>query len=323
MLACYRRFVLLGSILGVACNLNAPHDNPLDPFWNGSIEGRILTRRATGISSAWVTVPAVGRSAVTDSLGWFFLLGLPADTVKVFVFCPGYAPDSAQLQLVRGQVDTLFFYLNGLPYFQSCSLTTHVYGRSWPPDPVCFLNVSARVSDWDGSPDIDSVWCEIPAVGFAGKLDYNPGRKIFLLTLGADSLPGQNLDTLVGQKILFRAVDREGAVVTEELPGITRLMRELPVPLFPSGVDTVYSDTNFVWQRYGASFHVRYRGEVVRIEGGGPAGVVATFETYRPEDTVQRFDYSLLRPGDYYWTLEVIDRFGNSSRSAEELFRVR
>lgn len=318
------RSLRLCGLLALGCSWNAPHDNPLDPTLAGSVEGRVLNRRATGIGSATVSVPDAGRFSGTDSRGDFLLLGLPADTVTVFAACPGYAPESAQVALSRGNIDTLVFYMNGLPYFADCSLTAHVYGRSWPPGPLCFLRLSAVASDSDGTPDIDSVWVEIPSVGYARRLVFDPERNRHALTLWADSLPGRSLDTLVGQAANFRVLDRQGALGTGPCPGVSRLIYDLPSPVFPSGgLDTVRTDTTFVWHRFAAGFAVRYHGEVVRIEGGAPAGVVTSFQTPGSLDTVFRFSRALLEAGDYYWTLEAIDALGNSSRSSEELFHAR
>ncbi len=319
-----RRLLGFGVVCGIACSWNAPHDNPLDPSLGGNIEGRVLTRRATGIHGAEVAVPAAGRLCRTDSTGCFLLLGLPAETTLVFFSCPGYAPDSARLGLTKGKIYSLAVYLNGLPYFEECNVTTHVYGRSWPPDPLCFLSLTATVSDSDGEPDIDSVWFEIPAVGRSGRLLFDPNTKRFVHTLWSESVPSRSLDTLVGQEVSFLVADKEGAVVTKKHPGVSRLIYELPVPVFPSGgLDTVWVDTTFVWRRFNVGFGLHYRGEVVRIEGGGPGAVAARFETPGSSDTTYRFSRALLTPGIYYWTLEAVDAFGNSSRSAEELFRVR
>jgi hypothetical protein len=91
--------------------------------------------------------------------------------------------------------------------------------------------------------------------------------------------------------------------------------------VFPSGgQDTLSSDTVFIWYRFNHGYAVSYHSEVVRVEGGSPAGIAAEFDA---ADTAYRLASASLDSGDYYWTVEAIDEFGNSSRSAEELFHVR
>ena len=316
--------LLAAVVLVLACSWNAPHDNPLDPSVGGSIEGRVLTRRATPIAGALVSIPQAGRFCSSDSAGGFFLLGLPAESVKLVVSAEDYAPETSGLSLAKGRIDSVVYYLNGLPYFEGCSLTTHVHDRSWPPEPLRFASLSCVASDLDGAPDVESVWVEIPDLGCSSRLGFDPNRGRYAQTLYAGSIPGQSLDSLVGKGVFFRVLDKEGAEGDQEEVRVSRIISDLPVQLFPAGgLDTVATDTNFVWNRFDLGYWVTYYAEVVRIEGGGPSSVVASFEIDRPEDTTFRLNHSLLAPGDYYWTVEVLDAFGNSSRASEELFHAR
>jgi hypothetical protein len=315
---CTQLLVALAVVTAVRCSWDAPWDNPLDPWLGGNISGRVLTRRATPIAGAEVRVPAAGRFLQADSDGSFDLRGLPEETAWVYVSADGYSSESARVALTRGVVDTVNAYLDGLPYLQNCRLTTHVYGRGWPPEPLKFCTLTATAGDVDGASDVDSVWVEIPAIGFSQRLPYNSDERLFMQTLWAENLPGQALDTLVGQEVRFYVTDLESTVAACTLPGITRIITTLPEPAFPSGgLDTLSSDTLFAWRRFDRGFGVRYHGQVVRIEGGSPAGVAAEFDT---PDTTLLVNSAQLNSGDYYWTIEAIDGFGNSSRSTEELF---
>jgi len=283
--------------------------------------GRVLTRRATPIAGAVIRLPGAGRQVETDSDGGFELHGLPDESALVRISADGFASESAQVALARGEIDTLTVYLNGLPYLQNCRITTHVYGRGWPPEPLRFCTLTAAAGDVDGGTDIDSVWVEIPATGTLKRLPFDSDQQLYVQTVWASDLPGQGLDTLVGQKVRFMAADYESAVATCTLPGVTRIIDELPEPRFPSGgADTLSGDTLFEWYRFDRGFSVRYHGQIVRIEGGSPAGIAAEFDT---PDTVHLFNSAQLDSGDYYWTIEAIDGFGNSSRSAEEVFHAR
>jgi len=314
-LACLAAFAVVAAL---RCTWDAPRDNPLDPSLGGNISGRVFTRRATPIPGASVYLPGMGRFATTDSAGSFDLHGLPEENAWVYFRADGYAPESVLVSLAKGVVDTLTVYLDGLPYLLNCSVTTHVYGRSWPPKPLKFCRLTAAAGDLDGASDVDSVWVEIPAIGYSQRLPYDSDRKLFVQTLWDRDLPGEELDTLVGQEVWFCVVDLESKLTVCTLPGVCRIITELPEPAFPSGgLDSLSSDTLFSWQRFDPGFGVSYHGEIVRIEGGSPTGVAAEFDT---PDTAMLVNSSQLATGDYYWTIEAIDGFGNSSRSAEELF---
>jgi hypothetical protein len=308
----------------LCCVCDAPRDNPLDPALGGNIDGHVLTRRATGIPGAEVLVPGANCITHTDSSGRFFLRGLPEDSLWVFLSAEGYAPESARVGPKRGRIDSLTRYLNGLPYFTGCRITTHVYGQSWPPEPLYFCRLTAQAGDRDGGADIDSVWAEIPGIGFSRRLVFDPDSGEFIYTLWGNSIPSQSLETLVGLPVTFKAADEADTVSCTPGQGVSRIIFDLPEPVFPAGgLDTVRSDTTFAWQCFNHGYWVRYHNEVVRIQGGGPAGVVAEFDGAEPTDTTFRFSSALLQPGDYYWTVEAIDAFGNSARSTEELFHAR
>jgi hypothetical protein len=314
----------VGLLLALALSCHAPHDNPFDPALGGNVAGRVLTRRATPIAGARVQVAAAGREDVTDSAGSFYIYDLPEESVWVVTRADSFAPDSAWVGLAAGQVDSLTRYLDGLPYIRSCEVTSHVYGRSWPPDPLAFCRLAAEAGDVDGEADVESVWVEIPDLAIARRLAYDPDRRSFRMTIWADSLPGLSLETLVGLKTDLRVADKEGAVSRGPDCTLGRIIMDLPVIVYPAGgLDTVATDTTFRWHQFSHGFGVSYHCEVTRIEGGGPGGVAATFDTPRTGDTSYRFNRALLAPGDYYWTVEAIDAQGNSSRSLEELFRVR
>jgi len=314
-------FAAFALVATLQCSWDAPRDNPLDPTLGGNISGRVLTRRASGIAGALVSLPGIGRFVETDADGEFELHELPEESAWVRISADGFASDSAQVALARGEIDTLTVYLNGLPYLQGCRITTHVYGRGWPPEPLKFCTLTAGAGDIDGGTDVDSVWVEIPATGTLERLPYNSDQKQYVQTVWASDLPGQLLDTLVGQRVRFNVADYQSAVVTCSLPGVTRIINELPEPHFPAGgADTLSGDTLFEWYRFNRGFSVRYHGQIVRIEGGTPAGIAAEFDT---PDTVHLFNSAQLDSGDYYWTIEAIDGFGNSSRSAEEVFHAR
>lgn len=289
-----------------------------------NLDGRVLTRRAGAIAGAEVLLTEAGRFGFTDSGGRFSLRGLPSGSFQVRLSADGFVSDSVRLELVKGRIDTLVYYLNGRPFFTDYGITGHVWGRGWPPEPLVFFRLKASVDDPDGLSDIDSVWCEVPEVGLNRRLPFDPDAGRFVLTLRDDALPERNPETLVGRDVYFRVVDIEAAVTDAPPCRLARLVRELPVPVFPSGgMDTLSQDTVFTWRALRPGYAVNYRGEVVRIEGGGPAGVVLEFARPGKLDTTWQLPYAGLEAGDYYWTVEAFDEFGNSARSAEERFHVR
>ncbi|RKX70488.1 hypothetical protein DRP53_04895 [candidate division WOR-3 bacterium] len=301
--------------------MNAPRDNPFDPNLGGNICGRVLSRGLSGIPGVEVLCPEANAFTYTDSAGNFSLFGLPEDSLWIFFDHDSFVSDSVRVSLRKGRIDSITIHLNGKPYLINCKITTHHYERNWPPDPLYFCQLSAIARDLDGEFDIDSVWFTIPEISLTRRLSYSPSEQNFNYTLFADELPGENLEVLVGKDVFFMISDKENAVSSSGPYHVGRIIYRSPCVIFPAGgQDTIKSETSFVWHRFDQGFYVRYHGEIVRIIGGGPGEIAHTFDLSGQNDTTYRLGSSLLDPGEYYWTLEVIDNLGNSCRSKEEKF---
>jgi hypothetical protein len=303
------------------CSFDAPRDNPLDPNLGGNIWGRVLSRNAYGIADVEISIPDADVITYTDTSGNFGLYVLPEDSMYVFFTHDSYSPESAIIAPKISEIDTIIVELNGLPYFIDCKVTTHYYDRNLPAGPLYFCELSAITGDIDGDIDIESVLVEIPALSYSQRLNYDPDIQMFMHKLYADELPGMTLEALVGKQIFFEVIDKDNTVVRSSPYYISRIMYQSPDIIFPSGgLDILTVDTTFIWHKYDYGFGVYYHGEIVRIISGGPAGVAFEFEVLSQNDTTYNVSVSVLDPGEYYWTLEVIDDFGNSARSKEERF---
>lgn len=306
------------SLLVLSCSLNAPRDNPLDPNLGGNICGKVLTRNFSGIANVEIAIPQAERSTSTNSSGEFDFYALPVDSMWLYFYHLNYSPESVIIAPQKGVIDSLTICLNGLPYFEKCGVTTHHYERDWPPDPLYICQLSTEANDFDGEIDIESVWVKIPALAYTKRLVYDSSKQLFIHTLLANELPGGNLEALVGKEILFFIADKESAITVSTPHYISRIVYQVPQIIFPGyGLDTLKTDTAFVWHKYDQGFYVHYYGEIVRIVGGGPAGVVDSFNISDQNDTTDYLNISALAPNEYYWTLEVIDSLGNTCRAKE------
>jgi hypothetical protein len=305
----------------LSCSLNAPRDNPQDPNLGGNICGRILSRNFYGIEGAEIYIPLADVITYSDTNGYFGLYVLPEDTMWVFCTHENYSPESLIIVTETGTIDTLMVYLNGLPYFLNCSATTHHYERNWPPDPLYFCYLSTTVGDVDGVTDIESVWVDIPTLSYTKRLIYDSSEQEYSYTLLADELPGNTLEVLVGQGIFFNVVDKDSAIVRSSPYYISRIIYHSPEIIFPQGgLDTLKTDTTFIWHKFDHGYYVWYHGEIIKIVGGGPAGIAYSFDVFAQNDTTFDFEIAFLDSGEYYWTLEVMDSLRNSSRTKEQRF---
>ena len=307
------------SIFITGCSLNAPRDNPLDPELGGNIYGRVLSRNSYGIADVEISIPQADVITYTDAHGDFGLYVLPEGRMWVFFTHDNYSSESTMVVTKEGKLDTLMIYLNGLPYFINCEVTTHHYDEHLPAEPLYFCRLSTVASDIDGEIDIDSVWVEIPALFYAKRLIYDSFKREFNYILLAEELPGQNLETLVGKNIFFNIADKDSTVVQSSPYYVSRIIHQLPKVIFPSGgADILTTDTTFIWHKYNNGFYVRYYGEIARTSEGEP--VVYEFNILEQNDTTYSLDISVLNEGEYIWTLEIIDSLGNSARNRKQKF---
>jgi hypothetical protein len=326
--------VLLG-LLWMGCLGEAPHDNPLDPasdaFRNeGGLTGTVTDRAETGLPNADVHLvptppPPTGPTAFstrTDAQGHFTFRDAPADhRYRLEAEKDGYATahvDSVMIEAGRSvSIDAL--RLNALPHVQDVALRTVHLSRWWPSD-LYFFETTVTVQDADGIVDVDSVWLSIPDLDLQIALTPAEDNQ-YTQRVDAESLPVPSLTALLGTPLRLHAVDRQGGSTVTPPQQFVRVIEEVPIAVRPSGDLIVSTDRpTLTWEPTDLGFAYTYRVEVFRDEvnqairvlqvGGLPA---TQTEFTLPEP---------LTTGPYYWTVSVLDAFGNESRSKEAAFRI-
>ena len=315
------------------CLGDAPHDNPLDPRSDafedeGALTGQITTRAAAPVTEAEVrlvppasvVLPALVTR--TDAQGRFRFTGAPrADGYRVEVVRDGFAPEAMTSVSVRaGRTEELGpVVLNALPVFTTVQLRTLHISRWWPENDLFFLDLDATLDDADGLNDVDAVRFALPGLGFAVTLE-NRGDGRYARTVEADSLPARSLQALVGAELRLTAEDRMGGTATAA-PALTRVIETTPVASAPQGLALTESARPVLqWEPAAVSFAFTYRIDVFR-DDANRAVRVATLDGLPAAATeVQLPDP--LPTGTYFWTVSLVDAFGNRSRSKEAGFRI-
>ena len=320
-------------IVGAGCLGDAPHDNPLDPRSDdfedeGAVVGRVVTRADVPLPGAEVrlvppaevSLPALSTS--TDGQGRFRFAGAPAASgYAIEVDMEGFSEAAlGEIAVEAGREQTLDpLRLNALPAFEEVALRTVHVSRWWPETDVFFLEVDAAVIDADGLNDVAEVRFEVPALGFGVALESLGGGH-YNRTVEADSLPARNLEALIGEALRLTVADQTGA--EEEIaPPLTRVIDVTPVALDPQGLETVATGQPvFAWEPAPVSFPFTYRLDVFR-DDANRAVRVATVAAIAPSTTSTAAP-EVLPQGTYFWTISVVDAFGNRSRSKEAGFRI-
>ncbi len=332
----YRPSIVLAVVLGLAAGLgcgDAARNNPFDPlsedFRNeGMVSGRITGLYPPFVGRADVRVRLVpigeaGRPELatrTDADGQFALRGVPTGPYAVVAEREGFREAADTVSVAPGVPAETTILLDALPIVTEQSLRTVHIVRWVPDDPVFQLEVEAMADDPDRPEDVDGAALVVPDLGFSVELTRTGNR--FTATLGEDDLPAPGVEALLGQTMRIEVRDASGNTSLGPPMSLVRIIELSPETLSPQWPDQVSPTPTLVWRPAQLPFAFTYRVDVFLVDAAGTPNLID--EPYLDIDpSVTSLSVATeLEPGDYYWTLWVVDSFGNRSRSREAGFRV-
>lgn len=321
--------LLVVAVASAACLSDVEHSNPLDPNSNefeeeGTVEGR-ATRfypPYPPVEKAEVRLTPGPYIAESDPDGSFLFKGIPPGTYSISAVKDGFAsfPDTISVSIGKATSDVRV-RLNGMPIFKMYELRTVHISRWWPQEDLYFLEILAEIEDPDGVGDLAGVWVEILSNEFTRPLRETGIVGRFSLSLPDDSLPGPSLHSLQGTDLIVHAQDAVGFVTESEPKSLIRVIDKIPLAVEPQDLSNVDDGRpNLIWEDAALPFEFTYRIDVVRDE----ANVQTVVETITdiPSDVTSYRIETPLASGTYFWTVSVVDTFGNRSRSKEAGFVV-
>ncbi len=317
-------FVLSIFLLFFGCLRDVPHSNPLDPQnSNGTfvLSGKVFTyyQPRTPISSVQLLLEPGSHIARTSDDGSFIIKGIKGGTYVLHYGADGYQHDSLAMNITSNlNVD---FHLNGLPYFINKTILTHHNARWFPLEDIFYLELQTSVNDPDGPGDIKNVFYALPDLALDDTLNPALETGIFSASLFEKDLSVTSLQKILGRPFYFRVEDEPGAVVVSQALYSTRIIEKTASVISPSELETVQADSiNFRWQLKALPFEYTLKIDIFAINAGIPANVESIDNIAAGQ---QEWLYlSALVPGDYFWTVTIVDRYGNTSRSKEGVFNV-
>lgn len=321
-------FIALITLTGIfalfSCAPDAPHDNPLDTAnrlqsMQTKITGQVLQKSAPHfpVSDCLVFLEPGQEYVYSDENGMFTFSLVQGGIHRIICNKDGY--DTLRLSFNADSLaDGLFrIYLNGKPKVSSVKLYSE-YIDQWWPDPVAFLNAELIADDPDGINDLADIFLTIG--GDSSKYNFTTTAKpdSFFLRLDQLSLPGQNIVSLVGEKLYIHLRDSSGSSVLNGPHQLVRVMNESPVPVSPTGLETTVPSPTFNWQSFYAAFPFTFEISVFHVSAGIPMRIFYR-RSLASEQTQFTFPDSL-SSGTYFWTVGVRDQFHDLIRSKEASF---
>lgn len=306
-----------------ACD--APHSNPLDPlspdFENvGVLEGTVTNRSFEPIADVTVTRLPDGATTTTQPDGTFTFGGVAPGPYTVVVAGTGLVADTTSVHVELAQVTSHAFILNALPAVTDAALTTVHISRWWPAQDLFRLDVETGVSDPDGLADVSGVSLDIPAAGYATALQPSTEAGVFVASL-TEADVGTSLHGLLGRDILVTVTDQAGGSISAGPWYLTRIIDYVPETISPSASQEVPGGSPLLeWEAAQVPFEHEYRVDVYRVDDDVATIVYTVHELADSQLSHQVAD--TLPVGSYYWTISVVDEYGNRSRSREAGFLV-
>lgn len=326
--ACFAGFIVLAFALS-ACLGEAEHSNPLDPNADDFEEVGPLFGKTTryyppfaAVENAEVRLSPGPFMASSDADGSFAFDGVPVGEYRLAAVKDGFASDTQTVYVELGaSTGDVQVRMAGLPEIREVSLRTTRVSRWYPPDDLFLLEVRALVEDADGLSDLDRVWFEIPGHGYLRELSETAIAGRYAASLPADSLPADNLFALQGAEMRVGTRDDAGFQDTSGPYQLVRIIEYTPVALEPQGQQNVGTTTpTFIWEDAVLPYDYTYRLDIVRDQANVQT-VVTTIDGISQDSTRYKVE-TPLASGTYFWTVSVVDSYGNRSRSREAGFIV-
>lgn len=320
-------FIFVAAILFVwGCFDGAPHSNPLDPrsdsFKNaGSINGFVtgFYPPFEGLGSVEVRLSPGGLLTNTDAAGQFDFFDVEPGRYIVSAERPGFVSVSDTIDVLLNEQTPISLRLNGLPTITSADFQTFHLSRWWPPPQDQFwLDINISATDPDGAGDVDAVFVEIPIFNLVDTLQVDRGR--YITRLREEEI-GLSVEAISGHDIQIVVRDQVGAESVFRGQRISRIISETPTANTPSGLSTVNSNPPvFSWSVEGINYPFNYQIDIFLVNENIPT-LVQTIPSIS-SDSLSFTGPASLPTGQYFWTISIIDEFGNQSRSKEAGFIV-
>lgn len=325
------RVLLVWALLAALGCKDAPRDNPLDPL-SPKLEnhGQLLVR-VQSFYPPYSPLPNVALLLSpaetllhTNAEGNALFSELAPGNYTLTAGASGFVSDSIDLEIRPRTTGQHIFRLNAMPRIGETLVYSEHISRWFPLNRDLYrLVIAARVSDADGAQDLVTIKATSATHGELGALTLRPETGRYELALTNFESPKPSLPDFLGEPLMLEASDREGARSHSTPLLLTRVIEPTPIADTPSAFTATGTRPRFQWKRLTLPYHFTFRVDISQFS---PEQQFATlFESIHniPADSTASFAPRALPEGTYYWTVSIVDRQGNVSRSKEATFQVQ
>lgn len=323
-------------LAGPGCFDDPARENPLDPLSEGFRDEGAVSGRVTGLYPPFpgradvrvrlVPVGPAGRPELatrTDASGQFALGDVPSGPYAIVAEQEGFLGATDTVTVAPGAVAETTIQLDALPEVTEQSVRSVHISRWFPDEPVFQLEVAITATDPDRPEDVDSAALAVPDLGLSLPLDPVGGETgRFSALFDNAELPAPGIETLLGRMLRAEVFDAAGNTGLGPPLSLVRVIEQSPQTERPQSLAVVGPMPTLVWRPLQLPFAFTYRVDVfLVVEEIGLPTLIERHEDIAPSITSLDVETELI-PGDYFWTVWVVDTFGNRSRSKEAGFQV-
>lgn len=320
--------LISATLLIAGCFDGATRHNPLDPLSENFLDEGGLTIQVTtfypprtGLAGVDLFLEPSGLTRSTNGSGDVSFEGLTSGSYTLTASKADFETTTHVANIRAGERTRVEIPMAGLPTFSAFQVTAVHVSRWFPPPEELFsIEIRATLNDADGIADIDSVWVLLPDFAYEQLIAFQTAPGQYFLSIPSTSLPA-NLESLFGRSFQLRAKDRAGFENLSDPQSFVRVIRETPLAIEPQGLaELSTTQPSFEWESISLDFPFSYRIDIVRVD----QNIQSTVQVIEniPSTSTTTNALESLSSGEYFWTVSIVDEFGNRSRSREAGFRI-
>jgi hypothetical protein len=209
-------------------------------------------------------------------------------------------------------------FLNAVPQLDSLEFYSIVENRFQTTQKYQVV-IRARVTDYDGVNDIDTVFIENPAFDLLRKLNFNVVSGFYERTLSPLDFGLTSIDPLIGKDFNIKVKDLAGRIFSIGQANIKRVINEEVQTEYPKNNQSVGIPFDLRWKRFLPGFDFHHKLQIYTDE--------INPELVWEVDNVSADEFSYeviasLQGRSFFWVIWAIDEFNNRSRSKPATFIV-
>jgi len=313
------------SIVFLISGCDAPRENPVDPNNPDNkfaeLSGTVKTKGFPFIPIQNVNVFWENENVIvqTSAGGNYNIPDIKKDDGWLYFNSAGYSGDSVFIEWNERKKISSEIFLNSNPVLDSLEFYSIVENR-FQVNQIYRIVVRARITDFEGVNDIDSVFLQNEELGVKSVLLFNSLTGFYERTLSPIDLQVTDLNELIGKDFSLVVNDLDRRTFTIANTFIKRVINEEIELISPINNAVVSIPFNLRWKRFTPGFNFNYEIEIRTNDAERDLVFKAANVS---SDSISYPITTQFIGQDFFWTIWAVDEFNNRSRSKPGSFELQ